>query len=566
MEENNKQNQDEKFFDVGQDTPTQDFLKRKEDTAQTKENNVSEKQTMGKKIEPKRNYTEERKDFRQIRPSLSSTQRQMYRTESTAAPSSGNVTKQAASNQEISDATNKQVVETPKQSSSRTQNVASNGDPSIMQQPVSVSEPIKFEQNNDLLPVAPATGTSSRNSQHPPVSQKEKSLKKKSGTKKKQTVIVLGFVAALLCACILLAVGINLMQSTQKKIAQDPTLLPTLNIQDPPEGEGTLTTTQIAEKVKPSVVTINTYEQGDVAVYATGSGVIFSEDGYILTNAHVIEGAYAIRVILDDGTGYTAQLVGVQEKRDLAVLKVNAEGLVPAEFGNSDNLQLGERVVTVGNPMGIFPSSTTQGIISGINREIPTVFSDGSSGYLTLIQTDAAINPGNSGGALVNSYGQVVGINVLKVNIEAVENIGFAIPSNSAQDAISLIFEENDTVITPSIGFVVVELNETNGPAEGLPSSGLYIEEVLPGSDLNNSSAMGVGDVVTEVNGQIINTSDELTAILSGLQVGDTITLTGYCPHQDKGISETVILKDPSILNSTEESTPESSSEYDYNY
>lgn len=369
---------------------------------------------------------------------------------------------------------------------------------------------------------------------------KKAESKAKKKNRKKEIGITIGFLAGVLCVCLLLTAGLTISDKITKQQVKDPALLPAITIQDPPEDANSLTTTEIAKKVEPSIVTVNIYEKGSLSIFGTGSGVIFSEDGYILTNAHVVEDAYAIRIVLNDGTGYTANLVGVDSQNDLAVLKISAEGLAPASFGNSDDLQMGERVIAVGNPMGIFPGSTTQGVISGLNRQVPTTFSDGSTGYLTLIQTDAAINPGNSGGALVNSYGQVIGINVAKISVTSIENIGFAIPSNLAANATSLIFEEREVVETSAIGVTFAELNETNGPAEGLPSSGLYIEDISEYSDLYHSDVMGIGDVVTAINGQTVTTLDQARQIILQVPAGQEVELSGYDPQNETEISEKI--------------------------
>ena len=170
-----------------------------------------------------------------------------------------------------------------------------------------------------------------------------------------------------------------------------------------------------------------------------GSGIIFSEDGYIVTNAHVVDGATSLKAILSDGTTYEAELVGSDTLTDLAVLKIDATGLQAAEFGSSEDLRVADQVMAIGNPGGYqLNSSVTIGYVSALNRAI----SNSSTGYtMEYIQTDAAINPGNSGGALVNQYGQVVGINSAKISATGYEGLGFAIPAETAQPVISDLIE-----------------------------------------------------------------------------------------------------------------------------
>ena len=194
--------------------------------------------------------------------------------------------------------------------------------------------------------------------------------------------------------------------------------------------DGTLTTAQINEKVAPSVVGIVQYQSNYFEPTGEGSGIILSEDGYIATNAHVIEDADTLEVVLSDGTTYKGTVVGYDSKTDLAVVKIDATGLTPAELGVSSELKVGEKAIAIGNPGGLtYAGSVSEGIISGLNRSLRA----STDGYtMNFIQTDAAINPGNSGGALVNEFGQVVGINSQKISGDGYEGIGFAIPIDEA--------------------------------------------------------------------------------------------------------------------------------------
>ena len=188
--------------------------------------------------------------------------------------------------------------------------------------------------------------------------------------------------------------------------------------------------------MRPSIVGITVYTQkSSISPSGWASGIIMSEDGYILTNAHVVSNAAAVSVELDNGESYVADVIGYDTKTDLAVMKIDAEGLTPAEFGNSDELRVGERVVVIGNPGGReLSGSAAQGIVSGVNRSLSA-----DSYSTSYIQTDAAINPGNSGGALANAYGQVVGISSARLASYDYENICFAIPINTAKPIVEQI-------------------------------------------------------------------------------------------------------------------------------
>ncbi|MBQ4101214.1 MAG: trypsin-like peptidase domain-containing protein, partial [Oscillospiraceae bacterium] len=205
----------------------------------------------------------------------------------------------------------------------------------------------------------------------------------------------------------------------------------TLNDRPQTEGstslDGAPSSKEIVKSVKPSVVAVVQYAKSNYGTYekvGSGSGIIISQDGYIVTNAHVIEGAAGVLVVLDNGEEHEATIVGADTKTDIAVIKINAQNLVYAELGNSDQIEVGEWVIAIGNPGGLdLAGSVTKGIVSAVNRPVKH-----GSYTLNFIQTDAAINPGNSGGALVNEYGQVIGINSSKFVATDYEGIGFAIP------------------------------------------------------------------------------------------------------------------------------------------
>ena len=262
---------------------------------------------------------------------------------------------------------------------------------------------------------------------------------------------------------------------------------------------------------------------------ATGSGIIISEDGYILTNNHVVsssssESYYAVSeatkltvTLFNDETEYEAKVVGTDEQTDLAVIKIDKTGLPKAEFADSDNIKVGEFAMAVGNPLGM-ESSITCGVISAVNRKITD--SDGKS--YTLIQTDAAINAGNSGGALVNSQGQVIGVNTLKLQGEGIEGMGFAIPINSTEDITSQLIEYSK-VRRPYIGITGMDLDEKTAKANDLVV-GIYVKAI---DDFSAAEKAGIkiGDVIIEADGKKISTMDELTEIKNSHQIGDEMKI-----------------------------------------
>ncbi|MBR4865858.1 MAG: trypsin-like peptidase domain-containing protein [Clostridia bacterium] len=282
--------------------------------------------------------------------------------------------------------------------------------------------------------------------------------------------------------------------------------------------ENALTVAQIYQKVAPSVVGIKISSQMGGG---TGSGVVMTTDGYILTNAHVVDDAMSIQVYLYDGSEYTATLVGSDEATDIAVIKVDATGLSAATFGNSDTLQIGEDVVAIGNPLGLDLSFTvTRGIVSALNRNIAV------GGYaMTLVQTDAAINPGNSGGPLINCYGEVIGITSAKImsdySASTVEGIGFAIPVNSALEVAEDLAVHGHVTGRPWLGIVI----QTQYGQQG--NQFVYqvvVTEVEPGSPAA-ACGMQVGDVIRKFGGVEVANNTELLAERDNYSPGDTVEI-----------------------------------------
>ena len=275
---------------------------------------------------------------------------------------------------------------------------------------------------------------------------------------------------------------------------------------------------EIYEKSIPSVVSISCTGSN-----ATGTGVVMTASGYIVTNHHVVEGAREITVLLNDQRKLEATLVGGDSVSDLAVLHVNASDLSPAEFGDSGVLRVGDSVVAIGDPLGIELRGTmTNGIVSAINRDVTT-----GGRTLTLIQTNAALNSGNSGGPLINCYGQVVGINTLKIggfsSDTTVEGLGFAIPSTTVKEIVDQLIRQGYVSGRPSLGFVGESVSSFYQYYYRLPA-GLYITQLDPESD---AAAKGLveGDILLSIDDARIFTPEELTAALSQKNVGDSVRI-----------------------------------------
>lgn len=279
---------------------------------------------------------------------------------------------------------------------------------------------------------------------------------------------------------------------------------------------------------------------------ASGSGIIISEDGYILTNNHVVDSssssssysyyelskATSVKVKLhEDENTYEATIVGQDSKTDLAVLKIDAQGLTAAEFADSDEVKIGEFAMAAGNPLGL-GSSVTVGSISAVNRKVT---SDGTT--YTCIQTDAAINSGNSGGALINAEGKVIGVNTLKLSGTGVEGIGFAIPINSTLEVTKDLIEYNK-VLRPYIGLSTIDLTEELANANDLVV-GVYVKSV---DDFSAGEKAGIkaGDVIIKADGKEVKTYNDLNEIRDSHEIGDTMTITVYRNGKEKELTVTL--------------------------
>ena len=256
-----------------------------------------------------------------------------------------------------------------------------------------------------------------------------------------------------------------------------------------------------------------------------GSGVIISDDGYILTCAHVVDGASNVTVTVGD-TDYTATVVGSDTASDVAVLKIDAEGLTPAVVGDSDTLAVGESVMAVGNPLGNLSGTVTDGIISALNRDVSIQSNDGSILNLTLIQTNASISPGNSGGGLFNMAGELVGIVNAKSEDSGAEGLGFAIPINTAI-AIAQDLQENGYVSgRPYLGITYVAVtDESTAQQLGVSAYGIYVVDVVSGSGADKAG-LQPGDRIVSIDGSEIASRDDVTSIIEQHAAGDTISIT----------------------------------------
>lgn len=285
-----------------------------------------------------------------------------------------------------------------------------------------------------------------------------------------------------------------------------------------PAGGSVLSLQSVYAKCLPSVVGIHAdIRRGE---YSTGTGIVLTSDGYIVTNTHVLDGAKSVTVTTSDGTEYTGALVGADAVSDIAVLKIDAQGLTPAEFGDSSSLQVGDDVVSIGNPLGEQLRWTmTNGIISAINRAVEV---DGKS--MTLLQTNAALNNGNSGGPLINAYGQVIGINTLKMSTTddteaTVEGLGFALPISSVSFVVNDIIATGSYRGAPSLGITVTTVEKDGGGTQ------VQVVEVSGGSGAADAGIQA-GDVILAADGQSISVTSDLLTVRRSHVIGDTVTLT----------------------------------------
>ena len=303
----------------------------------------------------------------------------------------------------------------------------------------------------------------------------------------------------------------------------------TITLQQVPESpanipqEGGLSLQEIYAKSIHSVVSITASRSGGVS---TGTGVVLTDGGYLVTNAHVVDGARAITVQLYDDRTFPAALVGRDEISDLAVLHIECTGLTPAQFGNSDNLRVGDSVIAIGDPLGVkFRGTCTDGIVSAINRGV-----DVGGHTMTLIQTNAALNTGNSGGPLINAYGQVIGINTMRIGSFAedsgVEGLGFAIPSTTMQEIVSQLIAQGYVSGRPTLGITGESLSVFYQHYYRLPA-GMYITEVDRSSDAYVKGIQS-GDILTRIDDVSVTNMADLKTAVGDKSVGSVVKVVVY--------------------------------------
>lgn len=318
-----------------------------------------------------------------------------------------------------------------------------------------------------------------------------------------------------------------------------PTLdqTPTPDVQEEPDPEGKLTGNQIHQLVEPAVVGVIGYVKTPLGNQAAsqGSGVVMSTDGYVITNNHVIsdeqtDQAYeAVEVCLPSGDRYEAAVVGKDKESDLAVLKIEATGLTAAVFGDSDQAKVGDRAYVIGNPSGLeFAGSFTGGYISAVNRYVDV---EDIGTKVEFIQTDAAINPGNSGGALVNEYGQVIGITSAKLVDSAYEGMGFAIPINNVKPIVDSLIEYGWVRGRVQIGISYVAVPESISDWAAVPA-GLRVAAINEDSDVKNTRIQ-LGDIIYAIDGEEVYDAATIAEALKNKKPGDTVTLSVFHVNLD---------------------------------
>jgi S1-C subfamily serine protease len=322
----------------------------------------------------------------------------------------------------------------------------------------------------------------------------------------------------------------------------------------------TFSRAQIIELTAPSVVGIDTYytasgdfgysfgngdnssTDGQQAQLGSGSGIILTSDGYIVTCKHVIDGAETITVILNDDTEHEAKLIGSDSRTDLAVLKIEATGLVPATLGDSDMLTVGEDVIAIGNPLGELRGTATSGIVSALSREVTVGSMD-----MSLIQTDAAISPGNSGGGLFNASGSLIGIVNAKASGSNSEGLGFAIPVSDVKTIISNLIDHGYVLGRAYLGVYTQNVtlsSDSNNNQNGFfgnffgGASSVQIAQIVAGSAAEQAG-LKAGDLILKVNDTTIDSNTTLAAVISGFNAGDTATLTIQRDGQEQTVTVT---------------------------
>lgn len=327
-----------------------------------------------------------------------------------------------------------------------------------------------------------------------------------------------------------------------------------------------MSTEAVASYAADSVVEISTesVQRGSMmrqyVVQGAGSGVIVTEDGYIITNNHVISGASKITVRLKDTTSYEAKLIGTDSELDVALLKIEATGLKAVIMGDSSSLKVGEKAIAIGNPLGELGGTVTEGIISSLDRTIVL-----NNTNMTLLQTDAAINPGNSGGGLFNSRGEFIGLVVAKSSGEDVEGLGFAIPVNNVKPVVNDLSNYGYVKGRPQLGVSLVDITSTQVAKKyGLSQTGVYVAAVSAGSSAD-SAGITEGDMIISIDGTTVGTSAEVQQIIRNHAVGDTLSIQISRKGQVQTVSAILGESSPSINQSQQQATQSNSQSQDYN-
>lgn len=295
-----------------------------------------------------------------------------------------------------------------------------------------------------------------------------------------------------------------------------------LTLQTGSSGAAKLSYNEIFQKCSPSVVGIKSFDGKSSDSYSWGSGIVVSSDGYILTNTHVIDEGERATVQLYDGTTFDAKLVAADSQSDVAILKIEKTGLTPAVFASSKNIQTGDEVCAIGNPLSPDYSLTmTSGIISATSREVSY-----NGAVMNLLQTDTSINEGNSGGPLFNDCGQVIGITNMKIvsSFSNIEGIGFAIPSDTLQSIVAALMDDGAVYGRSTIGITVGPISEKIAEYYDIPV-GLYVSEVLDNSDAQKQG-IKKGDIIVNVNGKDAHSTSDIAEEKSKLDIGDEISFT----------------------------------------
>jgi serine protease Do len=352
-------------------------------------------------------------------------------------------------------------------------------------------------------------------------------------------IVCIAFVFVFLGASAGVGCIVMLFESGNNPIAQDQHNKNIVPIALAVEND-TMTVPQIVKKVGPAVVGVSTksivHRTGRTGVgilEGIGSGFIINEDGYVLTNYHVIQGAQEVKVIFNNSKEFTAKVINYDSSQDIAVVKIIDNIDVPGivELGDSDSLETGETVIAIGNPLGKeFIGSVTAGIVSAVNRDIEV-----QGRKLNLVQTDAAINPGNSGGPLLNSYGQVIGINTAKIGTNGVEGIGFAIPINTVKLRLTALSKP-----LLKLGVIGTNINEELSKKDRLPV-GIHIKEIEPGSSAERAG-LKIGDVIVKFDDHKVATIDDISKLKERKSSGDIVNVQVI--RNNKTINVTLVLRE----------------------